>query len=231
MRSTPSLPPAQNPSLPSVGWGSGRRTAGSPAPGASGAREVEDFTGIELDDPVRLVVGHVGQRRGDPLAAVGPVAVRVRVVDLDADAVDADLVAVLDAELVLDVTAPEVLLEQVARPGLEVDRLVVAVASPDLIHALPDVGEPADAALGEHELEARVLLQLAGEDEVGGGPHQVGGVHGEGGDGGRVVVLDLRVAAGPGRDRLELAAPVVRRELLGGRREAGDEAPRPEVQA
>src|SRR6202007_3125750 len=130
--------------LTSVGWGSGRTGAGS-----SGTGEVEDFTGIQFDDPVRLVIGYFGQRCGDSLAAVGPVAVRVRVVDLDADAVDADLVAVLDAELVLDVAAPEVLLEQVARPGVEVEGLVVAVALPHLVHPLPDVGEPADAALGE----------------------------------------------------------------------------------
>src|SRR5271165_3562048 len=122
MRNTPSLPAVQNSVLASVGWGSGRWMAVS-----SGAREVEDFTGVQLDDPVRLVVGYISQRCRDSLAAVGPVAVRVRVVDLDADAVDPDLVAVLDAELVLDVAAPEVLLEQVARPGVEVDGLVVAV--------------------------------------------------------------------------------------------------------
>src|SRR5450756_2415077 len=200
MRSTPSLPAAQNSALASVGWGSGRTGAVS-----SAAREVEDFTGIQLDDPVRLVIGDVGQRNGDFLAAVGPVAVRVRVVDLDADAVDADLVAVLDAELILDVAAPEMLLEQVARPCVEVDGLVVAVPLPDLVHALPEVGEPADAAFCEHELEPRVLLELPGEDQVGRGPHQVGGVHGEGGATRRVVVLDRGVAAGARRDRLELA--------------------------
>src|ERR1022692_4129355 len=154
MRSTPSLPAVQNPALASVGWGSGRTGAAS-----SATREVEDFTGIQLDDPVRLVVGYVRQRRGDALAAVGPVAVRVRVVDLDADAVDPDLVAFPDAEFVLDVAAPEVLLEQVARPGVEVDGLVVAVPLPDLVHPLPDVGEPADAPFRQHELEPRVLLQ------------------------------------------------------------------------
>src|SRR6266702_4971106 len=154
MRSTPSLPAVQR--------GLGKRANRC---AASGAREVEDFTGIQLDDPVRFLVGHAGQRRGDPLAAVGPVAVGVRVVDLDADAVDPDLVAVLDAEFILDVAAPEVLFEQVARPGVEVDGLVVAVPLPDLVHPLPDVGEPADAAFRQHELEPRVLLELPGEDE------------------------------------------------------------------
>src|SRR5579875_4033549 len=157
MRSTSSLPAVQNPALASVGWGSGRCGAGS-----SGAREVECFTGIQLDDPVRLVIGHIGQRGRDLLAAVGPVAVRVRVVDLDADAVDADLVAVPYAVVVLDVAAPEVLPEQVGRPGVEVDGLVVAVALPHLVHALGDVGEPADAALGQHELEPGMLLRLPG---------------------------------------------------------------------
>src|ERR1700722_6507037 len=230
MRSTPSLPAAQNSALASVGWGSVRRTGGRTGAGASGTGEVEDFTGIQLDDPVRLVIGYVGQRNGDSLAAVGPVAVRVGVVDLDADAVDADLVPVLDAELVLDVAAPEVLLEQVARPGVEVDRLKVAGPGPDLVHPFPDVGEPADAALRQHELEPRVLLQLAGEDEVGRGPHQVGGVDGEGGGGRRVVVHDAGIGAAAG-DRFELAAPVVRREHLGRGRESGDEAAGAEVQA
>src|SRR5579862_9626662 len=225
MRSTPSLPAVQNSALARLGWGRGRWMTVSLQ-----TREVEYCPGVELDDLVRVLVGHVPQRLRDLLAAVRPVAVRVRVVDLDADAVDADLVAVLDADLVLDVAAPEVLVEQVARPGVEVDRLVVTVPGPDLVHPLPDVGEPADAALGEHELKLRVLLQLPGEHEVGGGPHQVGGVDDERGAGrGVVVVLDVPVGAG--RYRLELAALEVRRELLGRGREPGDEAAGAEVQA
>src|SRR5258708_32313342 len=86
MRSTPSLPAVQNSVLARLGWGRGRWMAVS-----SETREVEDCTGVELDDLVRLVVGHVTQRLRDLLAAVGPVAVRGRVVDLDADAGDADL--------------------------------------------------------------------------------------------------------------------------------------------
>jgi hypothetical protein len=70
------------------------------------------LAGVELDDLMGLVVRDVREVLCDVLAAVGPVRVRVRVVDLDQDPVHADLVPRGDATSVVDEAAPDVLAEQ-----------------------------------------------------------------------------------------------------------------------
>src|SRR5579875_3918238 len=86
--------------------------------GLAGAGEAEHAAGVGLHDHLGLVVWDVGERLGSPLAAVRPVGIRVRVVDLHRDPVDPDRVPVLDPVVVVDEAAVEVLAEQVTRPGL-----------------------------------------------------------------------------------------------------------------
>lgn len=89
---------------------------------------VEDLTRIQLDDPVRLVVGNGEQRLLDHLATVGPY--RVGVVDLDANPVDPDLVSVLNPKSSVIQQPPEVLPQQAAESGVHVDRLIEQLLEP-----------------------------------------------------------------------------------------------------
>src|SRR5271166_88988 len=122
-------------------------------------REVVELTGIEFDHAVHLVVGHLLQRLRRALSALWPERVRVRVVALPGDLVDADHVAHLHAEVILDKAAVNVLLEQVARRVILVDVVVEAVLSPHAVATLQDVRDPTDAALGQADLELRVAVQ------------------------------------------------------------------------
>src|ERR1700677_3621550 len=54
------------------------------------AREVEDSPGVVLGDLAGYAVGHVSQGFLERLPAMGPVAVRMRVIALEHDVVSAD---------------------------------------------------------------------------------------------------------------------------------------------
>src|SRR5207245_16288 len=102
-----------------------------------------------------------------PFAAVRPVRVGVRVIDLEHDPVSADTVTTEIGQPVhvVDEASPEMLVEQLRRPRLLVDVLVPPVPLPGVVGALEEVREPADTSLGEDELQALVLLELAREQE------------------------------------------------------------------
>ena len=96
-----------------------------------------------------------------------PVGVGVRVVALEHDVVDADAVPHVDAGVVGDEAAEDVLAEQVRRPDVGVAAGVVAVALPRVVDALEQPRHPADAALGERDLQARELVEHRREQQLG----------------------------------------------------------------
>ena len=113
------------------------------------------------------VVGARGVQLGQHLLGrVGPEAVGVRVVALPGDDVDADLVAQLQRRRVGDVAGQRVLAEHVAR------QLVAEVAAQPLLVGVVPVAaveverDPADAALGERELQVGELAQRRTPQQV-----------------------------------------------------------------
>src|SRR6202007_323328 len=196
------LQPTTHDALPS------RQIANSTGGAASGVQG-HQLAGIGLDDHPALLIRHLGEVFGDAFAAVGPVRVGVRVIDLDEDVLYADPVAVVHAMGVVDETSPEVFLDQFGRPGVFVDFLVPAVPLPGVVHALHQIWQPADPTLGQHHLQLGVPLQQAGEHDVGQRPHEVRGKHAD--------------RHGEGRVRID--------NVVVHEREAGDEAARTEVQA
>src|ERR1700712_2454935 len=123
------------------------------------SREVVELAGVQLDHPVHFLVGHVLEGFGGALTTPRPVRVGVWVIALPGDVVDADVVANFDPEVILDEAAVKVLAEQVTWQNFLVDVLVEAVLAPHAVDALQDVGNPADAAFAEPDLELRVLVQ------------------------------------------------------------------------
>ena len=83
----------------------------------------------------------------------------MRVVALEHDVVDADAVPLVDAGVVGDEAAEDVLAEQLRRPDVGVAARVVAVALPRVVDALEQPRHPADAALGQGDLQARELVE------------------------------------------------------------------------
>src|SRR5580698_5049994 len=183
--------------------------------------EVEQGPRVELDDLPHLVVGHVREHLRRALPSVRPVRVRVRIVHLERDAVDADQFARPHTVLVVDEASPEVLAEQVRRASLLVDVLVPAVAVPGVVGPFEDVRNPADAAFGEDDLEAGVTVENRREEHVDRRAHEVRAVHrdldrerGIGGKtwhlaGGPEVQAERQVGVLAGREDL---VPVVRVE-------------------
>ncbi|MCY1531176.1 hypothetical protein D9M68_663940 [compost metagenome] len=108
-----------------------------------------------------------------------PDGIRVRVVAFVGDVVFADVLEVLQAEAVVDEAGLEVFAEHIARllaaevgvgPGL--------VMLVDEVRALEEVGDPADAALGQGDLQVRVTLQRFQVQPVGSRVHD-GDRHGD----------------------------------------------------
>ena len=94
----------------------------------------------------------------------------MRVVALPRDHVEADVVDQLEAGRVVDEARDDVLVEDLARElvaeVLVRPRLVVLVGEVD---AVEEVRDPADAALGERELQVGELAEDLRPDEVGRG--------------------------------------------------------------
>src|ERR1700761_3868206 len=129
--------------------------------------------GIELDELSRLVVRYIDEVLGQQLAGVRPVGVRMRVVALEHDVVDADAVPLLDARLVGDETAVDVLPEELRGELVGVDVAPVLVPAPGVVDALPQIRHPADAAFGERDFEAGELIEHVGHQQVDGRHHRV----------------------------------------------------------
>ncbi len=136
----------------------------------------EEAHRVLVRDRVDLRVGEVGRVEllHHPLGRVRPVRVGVRVVDLDGDAVHADVARELHADGVGDVAEHDVLHEHLARHlRAEVragPRLVHAVR---VVEALEEVGDPPDATLGQRDGEVGELLEHRRVDEVGRALHDV----------------------------------------------------------
>jgi len=86
----------------------------------------------------------------------------VRVVALPGDGVETDYAARLDADGVVDEAGDHVLAPHLARlAALEVLVRPGVVVLVHVVGALEEVRDPADAALGQRDLQLRVLLQHA----------------------------------------------------------------------
>src|SRR5450631_1923968 len=117
------------------------------------------------------------------LLGVGPGRVGVRVVGLERDVVDTDLVEGLEAVLVAK-EAPEDLAVVVGRRGLGdavTDATPGPMLLPHVVRTLEDVRDPADLTLGVREAQVRVPDQHTGEEEVAhrrhGVPERQGRLH------------------------------------------------------
>src|SRR4051794_4723437 len=94
----------------------------------------------------------------------------MRVVALPADRVDADEVADADADGVVDEAGDDVVAEDLAgQPVAEVLTRPRPVVLVHVVDAFEEVRDPANAALGESELDGGELPQHGREEEVGGG--------------------------------------------------------------
>src|SRR5882724_8200053 len=135
--------------------------------------EVEQSSGIQLDDLVHLVVGYIGHEFRDHLPAVRPVRVGVRVVTLPRDLADADVVSQLDPGQVRDEAAPDVLPEQLRRSGDLVDVLIETMPLPGVVGPLEDVGDPARPPFRQGDAQRRVPVEQRGEEHVDRRHHRV----------------------------------------------------------
>ena len=99
------------------------------------------------------------------------------VVALPRDVVDVQELTALDTEGVVDEAGDDAVLEDLARQLVaEVLTGPLAVVLVDVVDALEGVGDPADAALGEGEVQVLVLAQDRRPDQVGGRLHHVDGL-------------------------------------------------------
>src|SRR5581483_11073652 len=115
---------------------------------------VEPPERVRVRDLLDVVVGDPGEARQETLGRGRPRAVRVRVVALPGDPVDADRVALADTGRVVDEAGEEVPAEHLARllPA-EAPARPEAVALVQVVDSLEEVRDPADAALRERDAE------------------------------------------------------------------------------
>src|SRR5207249_10621452 len=127
------------------------------------ANETVELARVLADDLPADVGSQVTELTLDELARVGPDAVGVREVRAPHDVVDADLVEQLDADAIRLVGCSALTAPIIARPGAEAE--VLGLVLPFRVHALEDVGDPADAALADDNPQCRVTLEHATKDQ------------------------------------------------------------------
>ena len=142
---------------------------GSAAPAGTGWRNSFDaFSHVTLRTTSG---GHVVEPGVRERLRVGPGGVGVRVVALEADVVDADVVAQRERRADVDRAEPEVAAQRVDRrdvgivPAVRADRGVVE----HVVDAVDQHRHPADAALGERDLDVREAGRDARPQPVGRG--------------------------------------------------------------
>jgi hypothetical protein len=133
--------------------------------------------GVEVRDLVDLLVRHAIEILHEGLWSGGPRRVRVRVVALPRDVVDVQVSAAVHAERIVNEAGDDAVLEDLARELVaEVLPGPLVVVLVDVVDALEGIGDPADAALGEGEVEVLVLAQNGRPHQVGGRLHHVDGL-------------------------------------------------------
>src|SRR5580693_10056088 len=107
-----------------------------------GSREPEQVPAVGFDDLTHFLIGNIGEHFDSPLAAVGPVGVRMRIVGLPENLGQADLVSRGQAMDIVDEATVDVVVKQLRRRDRLVDVLVVLVTIPYVVGALQNVGNP-----------------------------------------------------------------------------------------
>src|SRR5215207_880556 len=116
--------------------------------------EVEETRCVLPGELAHVVGGEPDELLAQELLRVGPGAVLVRVVGLEADVLEADPVPLLEAGAVLDGTEPEVALQHLGGGQVDaVPRAVHVLVALHVVEPIEQTRDPADAALGEADAE------------------------------------------------------------------------------
>ena len=148
------------------------RHRGPPAPpaGTGKSNSARRVLPRELAD---VVGGEAVELVAEDRLGVGPGAVLVRVVGLEADVVDADAVALLEPRPVLDGAEPEVALQHLGRGEVDaLPRAVHVLVALDVVEPVEQTGDPADAALGEADAQVGEAHREARVEPVDRGEHR-----------------------------------------------------------
>src|SRR5437016_9717699 len=142
-------------------WGSGtpNRTNGRRGRTRAPSGQVVGPGGVLARDQRRVLGRYIAEMLGERVARLWPRAVAVRVVGRPHDVPQAGPMPLGDPGEVLDEGGMSLAVPIGARLLLDGRLGPETVLVEGLVHALDEVGNPADAALDEHEVERRVALE------------------------------------------------------------------------
>src|SRR5260370_21913430 len=140
--------------------------------GAASTADIKEVDGVAGPDLALVGFRDVGVDLVDDRPRIGPFVLDVREVGREHDAVDADVLALLDRHTLVLHAEIDVLAHIVARQflqGLEPEIFLrpAEVALVPQIHVLEPERDPAEAGLGKEYLELRMALEHAGQDQLG----------------------------------------------------------------
>src|SRR5215469_9187928 len=133
--------------------------------------EVEELDGVPGPDPAFVVLGDVGIDLVDNRPGIGPFVLDMREVGREHDAVDADMLPLLDRDALVLHAEIDVVAHVMARQllqGLEAEIFL----RPAEMALIPEIGmfepewDPAEACLGEKDLQFWEALKNAGKNEL-----------------------------------------------------------------